>query len=303
MMHSIQQLNEKFAIDGKIHFREGNGDFPLITVSNSHAFAIVSVYGAQLLSYIRCGERDLIWMSDQSVFAHGKAIRGGIPICFPWFGPHPTEKSFPQHGFARLTTWEVDDISQTNDDSTVIQFSMKESADTLPLWPHQFKAAVTIFIGKTIDVKLTVTNTDNAAFEYSDALHTYFNINDIKSTVIEGLQDEMYYEGFDTTLQTQKEALLSFSSETNRRYVNSLSRCIIHDKGYFRKIKVDKGGSKVTVVWNPGAAVTKTMSDMHPDGYLKFVCVEPANAYPGIDTITLNPGESHSISTSIDIIV
>ncbi|MES2848187.1 MAG: D-hexose-6-phosphate mutarotase [Bacteroidota bacterium] len=300
-MITIETLNEKFGIAGKVQFYKGKGDLVTASVNTGGSTADICLYGAQALSFIPAGTSDLLWMSERSLFEEGKAIRGGIPVCFPWFGPHSTDKTKPQHGFARLQYWDVTAVKENADKSIAIELSLQQSEASLQMWPFNFNAKAIFIVGKSLQLQLTVTNTGNEPFEYSDALHTYFNISNIDTVVVEGLQDATYYEAFGTALKTQQNQLLYFNEETNRRYVNTTSNCIIHDKNMSRKISVEKTGSKVTVVWNPAEATTKTIADITPDGYKTFVCVEPANAYPGIDMITLSPGQSHTLSTTIKI--
>jgi glucose-6-phosphate 1-epimerase len=299
---TVETLNEKFGMGGNVQFHSGKGGLKMIAVTNKQATATLALYGGHLLSYQPVGQKDILWMSEKSLFENGKAIRGGIPVCFPWFGPHPADKTKPQHGFARLQEWQVNEVKTNEDESTLVSLNLQETNDSLQLWPFTFNATLDFIIGKTLEVKLTVTNTGDKAFEYSDALHTYFNISDIAGISIEGLQNATYYDGFEMDLKIQQSTSLKFETETNRRYINHSGDCIINDTRYNRKIKVTKNGSKVTVVWNPGEAVTKTIGDMVPDSYKTFVCVEPANAYPGIDMIALAAGESHTLSTTIQLI-
>jgi glucose-6-phosphate 1-epimerase len=297
-----QRLNEQFGIANKVYFYQLAGGITVVSIKNDHATADISLHGAQIISFAPMGQKDILWMSEKSAFEKGKAIRGGIPICFPWFGPHLTDKTKPQHGFARLEQWDVLDILESPDGTIIVSLSLQESPYGISLWPYPFKAVAQFTIGKALDVKFTVTNTGNEPFEYSDALHTYFNISDIKAIKISGLVNCSFYEAFGMDLKTQQEPLLSFETETNRRYINHSGECIIEDPGFKRKICSTKTGSKVTVVWNPWEATSKTMSDVTADGYKTFVCSEPANAYPGIDMIQLAPGASHLLSTNIQII-
>lgn len=300
-MVTIETLNNKFGIANKATFYKGKGGLICLAVNTAPAAADISLYGAQLQSYAPAGQKEMIWMSAKSLFEEGKAIRGGVPLCFPWFGPHP-DKAKPQHGFARLQYWDILKVEERAEETIVVQLGLKPSTASMEMWPFQFEATATFSIGKTLDVKLSVDNTGNQAFEYSGALHTYFNISNIDSIAIEGLQGTTYYDGFGTEVKTQNPQLLYFNTETNRRYINSTGDCIIIDKEYNRKIHVAKTGSKVTVVWNPGEDVAKTIGDMQPEGYKTFVCVEPANAYTGIDTIALNPGQSHTLATTIKLV-
>jgi glucose-6-phosphate 1-epimerase len=300
-MATTDQLNQRFGINGKATFFESKGGLMSVSINTKNANAEISLYGAQLVSFVPKGHKDIIWMSEQSFFEEGKAIRGGIPLCFPWFGPHPADKTKPQHGFARLQYWQVKEVKEINDETISVSLLLQPSEFSLGMWPYQFSASAEFIIGSSLQVKLTVTNSGTENFDYSDALHTYFNISSIDSVAIEGLQNAIYFDGFETNLKTQNPALLYFNTETNRRYVNAAVNCIIDDKGFNRKIVVEKTGSKVTVVWNPGEETTKTMKDIPAEGYQTFVCVEPANAYAGIDIITLAPGQSHTLSTTIKL--
>lgn len=291
---TIRALNEQFGKSKQIEFST-KGDLPIVTLTNQHATAVISLYGAQVISYIPVGEEDILWMSDKSLFQEGKAIRGGIPICFPWFGPNLTDSTKPQHGFARLSTWEVK-TATVNTNTISITLELKDTAATKALWPFSFTAQIIVTIDTSLELTLRCINTDNKAFEYSDALHSYFNVSDINNITIDGLLGATYFPaGIDTGIQ-QKERLLAIEKEENRRYLDHIATCTVDDRGYKRKIRVGKAGSKTTVVWNPGAATTK-MNDMSPDGYKTFICVEAANAFN--NTIQLGPGESFSLSTII----
>jgi glucose-6-phosphate 1-epimerase len=294
---TITTLNEQFGRSKQIEFSTTKGDLPIVTLTNQHATAVISLYGAQLLSYIPKGEADILWMSDKSLFQEGKAIRGGIPICFPWFGPNPEDNKKPQHGFARLSTWTVKNTTATPQGYVSITLQLQDSPATKTLWPFSFTAEIIIRIDTNLELTLRCINTDNKPFEYSDALHSYFNVSDISNITIDGLLNATYFPaGIDTGI-LQKERLVAITKEENRRYLDHTETCVIYDKGYKRKIRVGKAGSKTTVVWNPGADTTKTMSDMSPDGYKTFICVEAANAFNNI--IKLHPGESFSLSTMI----
>jgi glucose-6-phosphate 1-epimerase len=298
----IETLNNNFAIEGHVSFKTGNGGLPFLMINNQYCTASISLYGAQILSYIPCNQQDVLWVSSKSLFEEGKAIRGGIPLCFPWFGPHTTDKTKPQHGFARISEWEVDNIEQLQQGATHIQLSLQQSAATLALWPYSFKAIINFIVGNTLQVTFSVTNTDDQKFEYSDALHTYFNISDIGNIQLQGLDNATFYEAFGNELIQQEKCTLHQGIENNRRYVNHHTETVINDPGFDRIIRAEKTGSKVTVVWNPGPATTLKISDMEPDGYRSFICAEPANAYEGIDMIELEPGKSFSLSAIISVV-
>jgi glucose-6-phosphate 1-epimerase len=293
---TIPELNNQFGRAEHIQFSTTKGDLPVAVLTNRHGTATISLYGAQALHYIPAGENDLLWMSDKSLFQEGKAIRGGIPVCFPWFGPNAEDSKKPQHGFARLSSWTVKTTTVSADTVSII-LQLQDSPATKALWPFSFTAEIIVTLDTRLELTLRCANTDNRSFDYSDALHSYFNVSDIANITIDGLKDATYYPaGSDTGIQ-QQDQLLTITKEENRRYLNHSATCTIHDKAFKRKITVAKAGSKTTVVWNPGADVTKTMSDVLPDGYKTFICVEAANAFNNI--IKLAPGEQFSLSTII----
>jgi glucose-6-phosphate 1-epimerase len=294
---NINELNQAYAIPGHIEFKPGHGGLPTAIIKNNIAYSEISLYGAHVLKYQPLGQKDILWMSANSLFEEGKAIRGGIPVCFPWFGPHATDSAKPQHGFARLLNWEALGTSVQPDGSTQLRLGLKDTSSTKDLWEYSFQAQMVIEVGASLEVTLSYINTGNETFVCSDALHTYFNISDVSKVKIYGLGGTTYYKGFEKEATgKQIEQFLQIQQEENRRYINHSVDCIIEDTGYNRKIHVAKKGSKVTVVWNPWENV-KNIPDMPDDGYKTMVCVETVNAYG--DVATVAPGKSFRVSTKI----
>jgi glucose-6-phosphate 1-epimerase len=292
---NYSEINAKYALAGQLEFVKGKGDLPLARITNPFAKAEISLYGAQVLSFIPKGQKDILWMSPQCIYEPGKPMRGGIPVCFPWFGPHAGDSWKPMHGFARLLTWDVTETLALKNGATRLILGLKSNVETTAIWPFAFSAKMIFEIGEKLDVTFCCTNTGNEDFSISDALHSYFSISDIAQIGILGLKDSEYYAGFsmDATIR-QKEDILKIAKEENRRYINHIGDCNLTDPTWNRSIQIAKKGSKVTVVWNPGAETVKTMSDIPLSGYRDFVCIEAVNAFA--DTIKLKPGESHCIS-------
>lgn len=297
---TISELNTQFSIAGHVLFKEGTGRLPIAEITNHHASASISLYGAHILSYRPQRQPDVLWVSNKSFFEAGKPIRGGIPLCFPWFGPHAADPKKPMHGFARLSMWHVLKTESLQDDSTKIVLGLQDSDATRAILPIHFSAEATFIIGKQLEVSLSVTNTDTSAIQISDALHTYFHIGSIDAITIDGLHHASFYDGpGGTALQQQQEARLAITKEENRRYINTTSDCLIHDQQLHRIIRAAKRGSHVTVVWNPWSEMSKTMADMGADEYKTFVCVEAVNAYN--DIITLEPHANHTIAVVLSV--
>lgn len=298
---TVESLNQQYAIKDVAHFSQEEDGLIFLSINNSFASARIALYGAQILSFKPFGMQDVLWVSNNATFKEGKAIRGGIPVCFPWFGPHQTHKTKPQHGFARTSNWQVLAIQQLADGATDIQLILEQSEETINLWPFPFKAVINFIVGNSLQVIFSVSNTGTTSFQYSDALHTYFNISDIAAIELDGFDNAPYYEAFGDELLQQKNTTLHPEIENNRRYVQHTGEAVIIDPGYNRKIVINKTSSKVTVVWNPGPVTSKNFADMSADGYKNFICIEPANAYPGVDMVEVAPGEDFSLSTTIKI--
>ncbi len=288
---NAEVLNTQFAIANKITFQPFEHTVVAELTSNDST-AKVALYGAHVLSFIPNNQDDLLFVSSEAIYQNGKAIRGGIPVCWPWFGPHPIDSSLPSHGFARISNWKVINTS-ASDEEVSIELGLSANAETMQLWPYQFVASLLIKAGKQLSVELKTLNTDSKPFELSSALHTYFNISDINTVTLEGLANMDYLDDVANQSGRQQEALLAFGERTDRRYHTS-GDAIIHDQ--HRDIKVAKGGSQITVVWNPGEELALQMGDLGQN-YKNMLCVEAANSLD--DTITVNPGASHTLSTTI----
>ncbi|MBR8537109.1 D-hexose-6-phosphate mutarotase [Carboxylicivirga sediminis] len=284
-------LNTQFGIVGKIAFQPFEHTI-VAELQSKHATAKVSLYGAHVLSFIPNEQEDVLFVSPKAIFKNGKAIRGGIPICWPWFGPHPVDSSLPPHGFARISNWAVTNTS-ASDEEVSIELGLTSNAETMRLWPYQFEARLLLKLDQELTVELTTRNTDNKPFEVSAALHSYFNISDIETVTLEGLSSVDYQDDVANANGHQTDKLLAFGQRTDRRYRTS-DTAIIHDTK--RDISVKKSGSGITVVWNPGAELAMQMGDL-AEHYQHMLCVEAANSLD--DTIVIQPGMSHTLATTI----
>lgn len=299
-MNFIQELNEKFALPGNLAFVSHKNDLINLTVSNQFADAKISLYGAQIISFRPRNEHEILWMSPMSKFEAGKAIRGGVPVCFPWFGMHKKDNSKPQHGFARLMNWQVSETALSSNGETLIKLQLCSSQETKEYWPFDFIAEMIFTIGKILTITLKVTNTSRIQFDYSCALHTYFNLSAIEDISVEGLQGSQYFKNNEPGDFIQESSKLKINQPEDRHYYNTEATCIIKDPKFKRKIRVAKTGSNVTTVWNPGAEICFKMADMPNEAYRRFICIEAVNSFE--NTICLTPGKSHETSAIIGLI-
>lgn len=304
-----ESLNQSFAIKDQLRIVEGKGGFPIIEIENEYASALVSIYGAQVLSfklkfknaeYVQVEENDLFFVSESAYFEQGKAIKGGIPICWPWFGRDEENPDRQMHGFARNMLWQLDETSSTSSGETKIVLSLKESTETLKLWPHKFKLVAVINIGKTLEISLKTTNTGKSNFKITQAIHSYFALANIDKARVEGLDKTNYLD----KVKGAKEAVLQkgdvrVSEEVDRIYIDSPSRLSLFDEQLQRELVVNSSGSKTTVIWNPWVDISKRSADLSDDAYLEFICVETANAAK--DTIVIEPNDSHTIGVEYTV--
>jgi len=303
-MPDINDLNKNFSIDSNQHlnFKMGDGGIPLVEIENEFATAVISLQGAHVLSWVPKGEEDVIWLSADATFAMGKSVRGGIPICWPWFGAHESESRFPAHGFARTVLWTVKQTRALDNGETQILFQLDTSKldETLQaIWSQATLAEYTITIGQTLMLELTTSNKSDKPLTLGQALHTYFKISDIEQTTLTGLEGKDYLDktaGFERKVQAGS---IVIKQEVDRIYLQTADNVVIDDVK--RKIKIEKKGSLSTVVWNPWQEVANKMGDLGKEGYRHMLCVESANAAD--DIITIAPDESHTLQVCYSVYV
>lgn len=285
-------LNDDFGIKGQLAFRDAGDGFIVIDIDNRHCTASIAMQGAHLMRWTPKGEQPVIWMSPVAKLAHGKSIRGGVPICWPWFGAHATESSFGGHGFARTGAWDVIGTEALEDGSTQISFAIAEI--NREQWPHQAPAEIHMTIGHVLEMELATENQGDQAITVGDALHTYFCVSDAGAITITGLDGCDYIDKVGPATRKKQQGDITIDSEVDRIYLDQGQDVVIEDPGLNRNIRIEKQGSHSTIVWNPWIDKTLKMGDFgSDDGYLGMVCVESANADE--DVVALAPGELHSL--------
>ncbi len=296
--YNIQMLNREFGAPGRIAFRPGICGEPIAVLVEEHGACEVSLYGGHVLSYRPTGHSPVLWLSKSAMATpRGKAIRGGIPVCWPWFGAHP-QGAGPAHGFARTACWNLLNTSYDSY-STSLSLVLEDSPETRSAWPHPFHLELKVSVGANLRVSLATTNTGSEPIVLTEALHSYFLLKDVREAKILGLDGIRYLDKAPGGIDGVQAGDLSFSAETDRIYVGASGPVEVDDPAIRRRIRIDKEGSDAAVVWNPWVGKAAKMTDMAPDDYLRFVCVETANA--GGAPITVAPGATHAIATSVSV--
>ena len=267
-------------------------NYPVLEIDHPSCTARVALHGAHVMEWQPAGREPVLYCSPDAVFREGKAIRGGIPICWPWFNAHPTDASKPAHGIARNRFWQLTD-AQDGGESVELRFELKSDDATRAIWDQEFHAIVEIRLGAELHVSLTSHNTGNAAFQETGALHTYLAVDDIAKVAVNGLEGASFKTVIAGELGIQQ-GDVRIEGEVDRIY-SSTATTAVRDGA--RTINVHKQGSASTVVWNPGPEKAAKLGDLPPADFQRFLCVEAANA-PGAE-VTVAPGGHHVLRTRI----
>ncbi|GAB1232885.1 D-hexose-6-phosphate mutarotase [Ferrigenium sp. UT4] len=292
-MPDLNLLNQRFAIENHVQLREIADGVIIAEVANQHALSNIALQGAHIATFQPRGEEPVIWLSPNAKFAPGKSIRGGVPICWPWFGPHKTDSKLPGHGFARTVPWELQETRALEDGATFLRFGLLQNDRTRAQWPHACSAQLEVTVGKSLRVELVTTNTGKEAFELGEALHTYFQISDVANMTLRGLEGCEYMDKVGNARRYNQPDSIVINSEVDRVYVNTDSDCLIEDTGLKRAIRIHKEGSRSTVVWNPWTEKAEKMGDFGPKLHRDMVCVESGNALENV--VNVAPGETHRL--------
>ncbi len=273
-------------------FPLNTGPLSQIVVENSAARAVITLQGGQVVFYQRRGEVPLLWLSETAMFEEGKAIRGGIPICWPWFGAHSQNSSFPNHGFVRTSLWEHMHTEQINETTTVVHLRLTSSEQTLALWPYPFELELAVTVAETLEVALTTHNRGMKAFDITQALHTYLTVEDIDNVAVQGLEGKSYFDKVNQSENNLQTVPLRFKGETDRIYHRTDAPVCVQDTS--RQICVKTEGGSDMVVWNPGESLAATMADL--SSHRSMLCLESAYVR---EKLVLAPGESHTLKAVI----
>lgn len=262
-----------------------------ININSSHCDAKIFLQGGQITEFTPKGKQPLLWVSQEETFQENASIRGGIPICWPWFGAHDNS-DFPAHGFARTSLWQADEVHETEYE-VIVSLKLPMKLVNLDYWPHQSSLRVEFALNEQLQVRLTTTNLSNTPFSFSQALHTYFPTSDINNTSVDGLQGAQYTEfGEAPVMQSD---VVSFARETDMVYTQAAPVQTINTPEGI--ISVGRENSSSCVLWNPWIEKSKRLSNFANTEYNNMLCLEAANVLN--DAVTLAPKQSHTLITII----
>ena len=282
----VAELQARYGIGDQLRFELDQHGMERALIRTKAAHAIIYLNGAHIAHFQPMGERPLLFLSSKSNFTPGKAIRGGIPIIYPWFGAKQDDPSAPMHGFARTSLWEVE-TTDLDSNSAELVFSL----DSLRY--H-------VRISDSLELTLEVRNSSATPLLFEEALHSYFSVSDAREVGIHGLSNQTFIDKTDgMKRKISRPTALKLTAETDRVYLHSTTLCQIEDPEWNRKIRIEKSGSFTTVLWNPWNEKSSKMSDLSQDDWLNFICIETANAAD--NAITLAPDAVHNMRAVISV--
>ena len=278
----------------------GPGGLERLVLVTRDGEASVFLHGGHVTHFAPRGSRPVLWMSAESWYEAGRPIRGGIPVCFPWFGARSGHPGAPAHGVARLEAWTLEAVRAETDCrlTAVLRLDRRSGAPLAP--DFSFDLHLTVSVGAALDVELTAVNTAKDAAVFEEALHTYFSVSDVRRIHISGLEGLPYLDKVQgMTEQPPNPAPLTVTAETDRVYLGTSATVTIHDPDWARRTVVEKRGSATTVVWNPWVAKAAAMPDFGDDEWTGMMCIEAANARD--NAVTVPPGGAHCLATRISV--
>lgn len=288
----LDQWNECYSLPG-LKFDFGKGGLARAVIDTHVAAGELYLHGSHVTRWQPVGYGPVLWMSDASQFEAGKPIRGGIPICFPWFGPHPSDAGLPAHGMARTQPWDLQSSRSTAGGGIGLQLSTEIAGfalDFVATFDRQLKLSLTVCRGEATA----------GSSEFEVALHTYLAVGDVRSIDIQGLEKSAYIDKMDQArVKPPSGSAIVFDRETDRVYFDTTSTCSLRDKQLHRMIRVEKVGSHSTVVWNPWIDKSARMLDFGNDEWPGMVCIETANV--GSNKIQLQPGQAHETQVCLSV--
>jgi len=295
----IDELNRRFGIPSVVAVLSGNGGLPKISVTAPWAAAEIYLHGAHLTSWQPVNTQEVLFLSEHSSWQSGRAIRGGVPICFPWFRSRADDPSAPAHGVVRTKEWQLESV-RVDGESVVVLCSTEDDQSTHRWWPYAFRLVDTLSIGKSLRLELKVTNTGQVPFRFEEALHTYFRVSHAEQVRIHGLDQITYLDNVDGNHRKSQSGDLTFMAKTDNAYINVHGPAELIDPTWRRRMRTEKVNSATTVVWNPWQEGAASLADLGKEEWRQFACVEASNILDS--AILVAPGQEHTMQATISVV-
>lgn len=297
---TAEAWNREFAITGQLEFDQTPEGLVVAHLWHPDGEALVSTYGAQVLHFRSSRHPDdLLYVSPRADYRRGTAIRGGIPICWPWFGPDPEGRGRPAHGLARTAQWRPVACARRVDGRLSLELALNDDEASRRIWPHAFSLRLEVVVGQTLHLRLETQNRGDAPFTISQALHSYFLVGDIERATVRGLENGTYIDKLDADRRKVQQGKVMVDGPLDRIYLQTTDAVCLEDASLGRLVDVRSEGSATTVVWNPWIEGAAKFADLPDRDYRHMLCVESANAVD--DRVELGPGDTHVLGVQYSL--
>jgi len=295
---TIAELDRRFGLPGVARVLAGNGGLPKVRINSPQVVGEMYLHGAHVTSWKPAGTDEVLFVSSQSRWEEGHAIRGGAPVCFPWFGDKSDDPKAPAHGFVRTKAWQLESIARVEDATTISMFT-ESNESTRRWWPADFRLVHRATFGLELRLELVVTNTGTTSLRFEEALHTYHRVGGIEKAGVQGLDGVHYLDKTDSNRKKLQHGVIVIVSETDRVYLNTSDALELEDPVLRRRTRVTKQNSRTTVVWNPWVQKARALSDLGDDEWKQMICIESSNVADF--AVVLAPGQQHTMEATVRV--
>jgi glucose-6-phosphate 1-epimerase len=294
----IAELESRLGIPGVAQVSAGRGGLAKVQIATPTAAGEVYLHGAHVTSWKPAGKEEVFFVSSNSLWQDGHAIRGGVPICFPWFGDKADDAHAPAHGFVRTKEWKLETIA-ANGGAVSVELSTESGPDTRRWYAADFRLVYRVTYGSELTLELIMSDTGREPLRFEEALHAYHNVGDATKGSIAGLDGIHYLDKTDSFREKIQAGDVHITAETDRVYLHTSHRLTLNDPVLQRRIIVTKENSLTTVVWNPWSEKALTMSDLGQDQWKNMLCIETSNV--GRFGVQLAPGQQHTMKATVSL--
>jgi glucose-6-phosphate 1-epimerase len=292
------ELNRRLGIPGLAEVCEGNGGLPRLRITGPFGQGEVYLYGAHVTSWKPKDFDEVLYVSSKTRWQEGQAIRGGIPICFPWFRAKADDPKAPAHGFARTRMWQLESIVES-DRQVVVTLSMESDDQTRRWWAKEFRLVHRVTFGPELRMELVCTNTGTAPLRFEEALHTYNRVAAVQDARVQGLDGVHFLDNTNSNIEKTQRGEVAIASQTDNAYLSTRSAVDLVDPRMRRRIRLAKEDSLNTVVWNPWREKASEMKDLSDGEWAQFLCVEACNILDA--AVSLAPGCEHHMTAILSV--
>src|SRR5271157_597863 len=295
---TVAELDRQFGIPNIVEVVEGNGGMPKAVITAAAVSGEMYLHGAHVTSWRPTGADEVLFVSSKSRWDDSHAIRGGIPICFPWFGDKAGDPQAPAHGFVRAKSWQLESTAYDGSAATVSMFTGSDDT-TKKWWPADFRLVHRVTFGAELVLELLLTNTGAVPLRFEEALHTYHRVGDVTRIRVRGLGGVHYLDKTDSLREKVQQGDIMIESETDRVYLNTQHSLELDDPISHRRTRITKENSSTTVIWNPWVEKAKAFADLGDDEWKQMICIETSNVSDL--AVELVPGQQHKMKATIEI--